>query len=59
MASRKIIGDNKSVILFIEENNFLKVKSEQNANRKSLLTINEAEAYSIELINKWASEKLI
>jgi hypothetical protein len=57
MVSEVIIDEKKYVILPYEEYKSLKVKAAPHVNRKSLLTIDEAEAYSIELINKWANEK--
>ncbi len=57
MVSSVIIDEKKYVILPYEEYKSLKVKAAPNVNRKSLLSIDEAEDYSIELINKWAKEK--
>jgi hypothetical protein len=57
MVSEVIIDEKKYVILPFEEYKSLKIKAAPHAKRSKLLTIDEAEAYSIELINKWATEK--
>jgi hypothetical protein len=35
----------------------LKIKAEFHSDRDSLLSLDEADSYSLELINKWANEK--
>jgi hypothetical protein len=57
MVSEVIIDDKKYVLLPIEEYKSLKVKAAPHSDRDTLLTIDEAEAYSLELINKWAKGK--
>ena len=57
MKSELIIDEKKYMILPFEEYKSLKVKASPNLNTKSRLSIDEAEAYSTQLINKWAKEK--
>jgi hypothetical protein len=57
MVSEVTIDEKKYVILPFEEYKSLKINAAPNINRSKLLTLDEAEAYSIELINKWAKEK--
>lgn len=57
MVSEVIIDDKKYVLLPIEEYKSLIVKAAPHSDRDPLLTIDEAEAYSLDLINKWAKEK--
>lgn len=57
MVAEVIIDEKKYVILPFEEFKSLKIKAAPHAERESLLTIDEAESYSIELMKKWANEK--
>jgi hypothetical protein len=45
------------VLIPMEDYKSLKVMAAPNAERKVLLSLEEAEAYSLKLINKWAKEK--
>jgi hypothetical protein len=57
MVSEVIIDDKKYVLMPVEEYNSLKMRAASKSDGNTLLTIDEAEAYSLELINKWAKEK--
>ena len=57
MVSQVIIDDKKYVLLPKDEQESLKIKAEFHSDRDSLLSLDEADSYSLELINKWANEK--
>lgn len=57
MVSEVTIDDKKYVLLPKDEYESLKIKAEFRPDRDSLLSLDEAESYSLELINKWANEK--
>jgi PHD/YefM family antitoxin component YafN of YafNO toxin-antitoxin module len=57
MVYEVIVDDKKYVLLPKEEYESLKIKVELHSDKNSLLSLDEAEAYSLELSNKWAKEK--
>lgn len=57
MISEVIIDDKKYVILPKEEFDAMQLSSLLKIDRETLMSIDEAEAYSIELIKKWDQEK--
>lgn len=58
MISEVVIDEKKYVILPYEDYKMLKISAiVPHVDRSNLLSIDEAEANSLELINKWSKEK--